>query len=235
VLNGPWVCNAEVCESPVHAPLPAPVMAHASAEREHPIAISALTRLAAPDRYQQRGRGSSGAQLRFWLANFCNIACVPEEVPPPASPGTSDADTVSTALWRFCGGPCTGSARPPALLASAPFALVLARGSPPRTPCIGSFDAGAGRGSPPRTPCIGSFGAGAGRGSAPRTPCIRFFGAGARRLLAPAHSLHVLLSRWCWQRLAPRPAAAGPFCRIDPRVCAARRSLGPGVGALRHL
>ena len=38
-VHGPWVCNAEVCESPVHAPLPASIMALASAEMEHPIAI----------------------------------------------------------------------------------------------------------------------------------------------------------------------------------------------------
>ena len=36
-------------------------------------------------------------------------------------------------------------ARPPTLLACAPDALVLADAHPPRTPCIGSFGAGAGR------------------------------------------------------------------------------------------
>jgi len=37
VLQG--VSAQQRAESPVHAPLPAPVMAHASAEMEHPIAI----------------------------------------------------------------------------------------------------------------------------------------------------------------------------------------------------
>ena len=48
-------------------------------------------------------------------------------------------------------------ARPPALLAFAPDALVLADA---RSIC--PFGAGARRCSRPRTPCIGSFGAGAG-------------------------------------------------------------------------
>ena len=67
MLNGPWVCNAEVCESPVHAPLPAPVMAHASAEREHPIAISALTRLAAPAEGQRQQRCTAAILARQLL------------------------------------------------------------------------------------------------------------------------------------------------------------------------
>ena len=37
------------------------------------------------------------------------VRCVPEEAAPPASPGISDADTVSTVFWRFCGGPCMGA------------------------------------------------------------------------------------------------------------------------------
>ena len=56
---------------------------------------------------------------------------------------------------------------------------------------------------PPRTPCIRSFRAGAGRCSPPRTPCICSFGAGAGRCSPPPHSLHSLLLRWCWHRLAP--------------------------------
>ena len=102
-------------------------------------------------------------------------------------------------------------ARPPVLLASASLALVLAD---VRAPALLAFAplalvlAGArAESSCPRTPFIRPFDAGAGRCSPPRTPCM-------------------CLSRWS------ASAAAGPFGRIDPRVCAARRSLAPGFGAL---
>jgi hypothetical protein len=108
----------------------------------------------------------------------------------------------------------------------------------PRTPCIGSFDAGAGRCSPPSTPCIGSFHAGTGRCSSPRTPCICSSGAGARRCspprtpcicsfhagagreLVPPHSLHLLCWRWCWQMLDPPALLA---CAPDALVRADAR------------
>jgi hypothetical protein len=58
-------------------------------------------------------------------------------------------------------------ARPPALLASAPLALVLADARPAALLALAPLALVR-----PRTPCIGSSGAGAGRCSPPRTPCI---------------------------------------------------------------
>jgi hypothetical protein len=86
--------------------------------------------------------------------------------------------------------------------------------SPPRTPCICSFHAGAGTGSPPRPPCIGSVGAGAGRCPRPRTPCIGSFGVGAGTG-RPCVS-HLLLS----PPLLPQTRCGGPVLpHCPPCVC----------------
>jgi len=82
-----------------------------------------------------------------------------------------------------------------------------------------SWCAGAGRCSRSRTPCICSFRAGAGRCSRPRIPCT----------CCPR-----LLWRWCGQMppLRVAPSAVAPAATDPLRVCATRRSLAPGSGAL---
>jgi hypothetical protein len=112
---------------------------------------SALTRLAAPAEGPRQQRCTAAILARQLLQYIAQ--CVPKEAPPPASPGTSDADTVSTVFWRFyhCGGPCTGSKAEAAL----------------GNPCSWSSGAGAGRCSPFLTPCMCSFCADARRCSPP--------------------------------------------------------------------
>ena len=102
-------------------------------------------------------------------------------------------------------------ARAPALLALAPDALVMADARAPALLALAPLALVLAEARPPALLAL----------------------APLARVLAQAA---LACRTFCFRpRCCPRPAAAGPFCRIDPRVCAARRSLGPGVGALRHL
>jgi len=116
-------------------------------------------------------------------------------------------------------------ARPPALLAFAPFALVLAEA---RAPTLLALAPDALVLADARPPAL--------LASAPLALVLAEARPPALLALAP---LALVLAQaalacrtFCFRpRCCPRPAAAGPFCRIAPRVCAARRLLGPGVRA----
>ena len=84
--------------------------------------------------------------------------CVPEAAAPPASLGTSDADTVSTVFCRFCSKAQSFGA----------FAAALARAPRLKPPPLHLHPLCFALGNP----CSWSSGAGAGRGPLPRTPCI---------------------------------------------------------------
>ncbi len=127
-------------------------------------------------------RGAAAAAVRscdFGTPTSAIAQCVPEEAPPPASPGTSDADTVSTVFWRFCGGPCTGSeAKAPA--SSSPPPVVCARQSLQLVLWRWCWQMLA----PPHSLHL---------------LLMRW----CWQMLAPPHSLHLSLRRRCWQMLAP--------------------------------
>ena len=127
-------------------------------------------------------RGAAAAAVHscdFGSPTSAISQCVPEEAPPPASPGISDADTVRTVFWRFCGGPCTGSK------AEAPTSS-----SPPPVDCTR------------QSLQLVLWGRCWQMLSPPHSLHLLLMRWCWQRL-APPHSLHVLLRRWCWQMPAP--------------------------------
>jgi hypothetical protein len=57
-------------------------------------------------------RGAAAATVHicdFGTPTAAIALCVPGAETASASPGTSNADTVSTVFWRFCGGLCLGT------------------------------------------------------------------------------------------------------------------------------
>jgi hypothetical protein len=174
-------------------------------------------------------RGAAAAAVHscdFGSPTSAIAQCVPEEAPPPASPGTSDADTVSTVFWRFCGGPCTvskseaptSSSPPPVAcnrqslqlvlwrwcwqMLAPPSALVLADARPPALLACAPLalvlaDA--------RPPALLACAPDALVLAEARPPALLACAPDALVLAEarPPHSLHLLLMRWCWQMLAP--------------------------------